>query len=189
MRQYATMAQWLFALRGGHVTFDKFYAGTYRDWERLGARLMQRWSVPDGVELADVVQELVVGVWKRLPAYDPGRGVSLKRFCVYGAMYAAKRWMNQQRNAYRRSDKSPGRFPIRSGSTGDGKLPLEDLLVDHGPRPDEATELNRMARILRQAMDPDELVRQLVGEHEGLDVFDATLAVNEVRELTGRSRS
>lgn len=183
------MAGWLRALREGHVTFERFYTGTYRDWERMGGRLMSRWQVPQGVELQDVIQELMIGAWICLPKYEPGRA-SLVRFCVYNAMDRAKRWMHQQRNALRRSDRNPGRYPSTGWDRGDGsKRPLEDLLHDPAPRPDEAVELNRLSRMLRQQLEADVLVAQLVEQFEGLDPQVATQIVQESRNPRGRSQS
>lgn len=108
------------ALRAGRVSFDGFFIQTRHEWRRLAKYLLSRWPVPDGVELDDVMQELAVAAWQFVGKYDPERGTALQRYVVYNAVDKAKKWLHKQRDAYRRDDRSPGRFAVS-----------ESKLLDH----------------------------------------------------------
>lgn len=100
-------------LRAGTLTPDLFFAQTRGEWERIATRLVGRWSVPAGVELQDVVQELMMAAWRMAPAYDESRGSSFDRYVIFNAIDKAKKWMHAQRAALRRDDRSPSRHPVR----------------------------------------------------------------------------
>ena len=51
-------------LREGQTTFAAFAASTGADWRRIAEHLYRRWWVPEGVESADVEQELLVSAWE-----------------------------------------------------------------------------------------------------------------------------
>ncbi|MDE2106022.1 MAG: hypothetical protein KGL39_52855 [Patescibacteria group bacterium] len=101
----------LVALVGGG-SFDEFYRKTLPQFTLLANHLLRRWSCPAGVEVDDVVQEMFLAVHKVLPKYDPSRGVALERYVIWNSCALAVKWIHTQRNAFRRDDKSPGRYPV-----------------------------------------------------------------------------
>lgn len=98
-------------LRAGSISFAEFARESAPVWERFGRYLMRRWKAPLGVELYDVQQELLLAGWQAIPKWDPNRGVPIDRFVIFQAIDKAKKWLHRQRNARRRDDKAPGRFP------------------------------------------------------------------------------
>lgn len=121
-------------------TFDEFYRKTLPQFTLLANHLLNRWTCPRGVEAGDVVQEMYMTVHKILPKYDPSKGVALERYIIWNSCASAVRWIHTQRNAYRRDDKAPSRFPIseseffKSKVTDDGCEGLEKFL---GAKPPE----------------------------------------------------
>lgn len=111
------------ALRDGRVSFDAFFAQTVPEWRRLAKYLLARWPVPDAVDVEDVVQELAVAAWQFVGRYDPERGTPLQRYVVYNAVDKAKKWMHQQRAAYRRDDRSPSRHALNATSLDETRDP------------------------------------------------------------------
>jgi hypothetical protein len=96
-------------LRDGEIDFDEFTRATRADWQALARHLMRRWACPEAVALEDVEQELLVGCWRAVEKFDPTRGVTLSRFCVFNAMSDAKGWIHKQRHAGHDGDKGPSR--------------------------------------------------------------------------------
>ena len=112
------MREDLLALAERRISFDVFVSRTRQQWERLGRYLLRRWAAPGGVDLDDVVQELLLGVHVALPKFNPARGVDIRRYAVYNATDKAKKWLHRQRNAYRRDDKADGRYPASFTALG-----------------------------------------------------------------------
>lgn len=106
------MNEHLMALRAGSLSFNNFEAATRRDWTLLARYLTRKWPLPAGVDDEDVRQELLLGCWQVLPNFDPSRGVSVQRYCVFNAIDRAKRWIHKQRAAKSRRDKSPSRHAL-----------------------------------------------------------------------------
>ena len=111
--------------RTGALTFAEFARESAPVWERFGRYLMRRWKAPLGVELYDVQQELLIAGWQAIDKWDPNRGVPIDRFVIFQAIDKAKKWLHRQRNARRRDDKAPGRFP--AGFTYLGCETAEDV--------------------------------------------------------------
>ena len=104
------MRQELNRLHSGEITFDQFAFQTRSEWQRLGTMLLNKWSAP-GVDLDDMVQELLIAAWLGLPKWD-GKSSRLDRFIVWNACDKAKKWLHKQRGALRREDKAPNRTPV-----------------------------------------------------------------------------
>lgn len=100
-------------LEHGSIGFDEFARETMSYWESVAAMLRARWIMPAGVEAADLRQELLLGAWLAWRAYDPTRGVPLRTHATWNALAGAKRWLNGQRNAKRRSCHAQSRVEVR----------------------------------------------------------------------------
>ena len=111
-RQF-TIARALDRLQSGETNYATFIRETERDWTKLAAYIMRRWSTPQGVELGDVVQELHVAAFRMIPRFDPAKGSSLARYVVWNAVSAAKKWVHGQRGVSRHGnpDARPSWFP------------------------------------------------------------------------------
>jgi DNA-directed RNA polymerase specialized sigma24 family protein len=103
-------------LRVGKINFDTFAQRTRPEWERMAHKLFRLFPAPDGVEPEDLVQEMMFSAWQRASDWDPKFGSDLTTYVTWSANAAAKRWLNVQRNAHRRADRSPGRFPKSESS-------------------------------------------------------------------------
>lgn len=131
------MREHLGALQRHEISFDQFVRRTRPHWRRLAARLYSRWraKLPDGVMLEDIEQELLYHAWLCVDHWEPARGRSIEDYVVFNACAKAVRWIHIQRNAYRRSEKEPSRFPAAaSAALGTvPELPYEadlDALLD-----------------------------------------------------------
>lgn len=107
----------LTAFYRGEISFTQFARLTNSSWRALATTLLRKWQAP-GVSVEDLQQELLFACSVMIPRFDAARGVSLQKFIVYNTCDKAKKWLHRQRNAYRRDDNSPGRFPISWSSLG-----------------------------------------------------------------------
>lgn len=125
----------------GDLTFDEFARATHKTWVAFSVHLLGRWKASPAVAPEDLQQELLVACWRCVPKWDPARSALLK-FVVYNCMDKAKKWLHKQRNAYRRDDKSPGRFPVALTSLGLEPYQEEKLLeiVSVAPLQEERIE-------------------------------------------------
>lgn len=102
----------------GVINFNTFERRTHTEWVKLAQHLFVRYPMPAGVELADVVQEIVMSAWRAVQSYDASRGSDLTSYVTWTAYAGARRWANEQRNSYRRGDHVPGRYPIPESHVG-----------------------------------------------------------------------
>lgn len=105
------MSERLRTLHAGETTFAAFYAATRPEWRRMALSICRRWSLPCGVMVEDVEQEMLLGAWRALGRWDPARA-SLVGFVVFSARSAASKWIHKQRGARRWDGHSPSEFPI-----------------------------------------------------------------------------
>lgn len=153
------MNELLQAVRCGRVSFALFERRTRPIWRNMAESLLRRWKGPIAVSVDDVVQELLLGVWIFVAHWEPhrrdsqGHPITLERFVVFNSMDKAKKWLHQQRNAYRRDDKSPSRiercFSSYGGRSSDDYDPEQALLdrVAEAPVAEEAIIERETARI------------------------------------------
>tara|TARA_Y100000034_G_scaffold94428_1_gene114419 strand:- start:2404 stop:3036 length:633 start_codon:yes stop_codon:yes gene_type:complete len=129
----------LMRVRADELTFGEFVCQTNTDWQRLASKLMSRWHLPPSVATEDVVQELLAACWLAIPKWEPGRGPSISKYCVFIAMASAKDWLNKQRDSKGRRDHTHSRYPIAFSmlSVGEAKvvdyvvcLPLQESVVE-----------------------------------------------------------
>ena len=99
-------------------SFDRFAKSTRSDWKRIAGYLWRRWSLPDGVEVEDVEQELLLHAWQAIRRWEDGRGPTLRSFVVWSSITGTKKWMHAQRSALRRDDRAPSRFPVSMSRLG-----------------------------------------------------------------------
>lgn len=133
----------LHAYQRGDITFGRFVVATRKTWRALATHLLGRWKAPPGVSVEDMEQELLLACWRVIPKWEPGKA-ALVRFVVYNCCDKAKKWLHKQRNAYRRDDKSPSRFPTSLAALG---------LEEH-------VEERLMAGVSTPALAEDEMVRR-----------------------------
>jgi len=103
--------------RDGDCTFAEFAEKTLSYWRRAADDLLGRWDHPAAIDCSDLIQEMLIAAWRSMERVDPTRG-DPKRYIVFAAVKAVRRWFHRQRGAYgyaRSSGKnrSPeGRYPI-----------------------------------------------------------------------------
>lgn len=138
-------------LHSGSISFETFARRSQFYWESQAAKLARRNRLPDGVELADIVQELLLHAWRHIAKHDPTKA-SFRRYIVFNACEYTSKWLNQQRNSYRRDNNAPSRHPESfssfdsDGETG-GELLSEQLMNVNATAPDLDTPLDVIARI------------------------------------------
>ncbi len=129
----------LLALRSGRMSFQSFERRTRNVWAAVAQHILRRWKGPTAVSEEDVKQELLVHVWIFVAHWKPERETSITDYVVYNAYDKAKKWLHQQRNAYRRDDNSPARFdrPISTLSLSEhAEEHIFDAVASH-PSPDD----------------------------------------------------
>jgi DNA-directed RNA polymerase specialized sigma24 family protein len=80
-------------------------------WEATARMLMRRWRCPEGVEVSDIVQELMMAAYDSLGTYDAARG-NLRSYVIFSACDRAKKWIHKQRlgsRPHRDEDRTPSR--------------------------------------------------------------------------------
>lgn len=132
------MDELLIALRCGRISFDLFERRTRPLWTALAENLLRRWRGPVAVSVDDMRQELLLGAWIFVAHWDPkqlgsdGHPIAISRYVTFNACDKAKKWLHQQRNAYRRDDKSPARLERNFSSyrrAGDEEGQVEEALL------------------------------------------------------------
>jgi hypothetical protein len=132
------MKDLLMAVRCGRISFGLFERRTRPIWRAMAESLLRRWKGPASISAEDVMQELILGAWIFVAHWSPerlgtdGKPVSIDRYVVFNSMDKAKKWLHQQRNAYRRDDRSPGRFerPFSSFQKPGSEIDAEQALLD-----------------------------------------------------------
>ena len=97
--------------RTNEYTFEEFLADTRADWGRIAKWLSGKWSLPRAVEVDDVRQELLLHAWRAMQTGDVQQS-SFRAYVFWMAISGTKRWLNGQRSALRRSDRSPSRHDV-----------------------------------------------------------------------------
>ena len=151
----------LLDLRAGKISFDTFAKATAKEWDRMGHKLYRAYrnNLPLGVEVGDIIQEMMLAAWKCALDWDPARGGDFTRYVTWSAYAIAKRWVNGQRNALKRADKAPSRFPI-----GESMFATESgfqLAADREPVEDSevAADAKRIfSRVICTLDDPHQVV-------------------------------
>lgn len=99
------------ATKRSRAAFDEFIRRTGDDWSRMARELYRRWQLPAAVQPEDVLAELLTAAWRVLPQWNP-EGRPLADFVCWNAYAQARKWINAQRDAYRRDGKNQSRHPI-----------------------------------------------------------------------------
>lgn len=116
------MDEVLIAMRTGRLSFKEFEKRTRPVWTNIARSLLRRWKGPIAVTDEDLLQELILHAWIFAGHWTPGtctangQPVTIGRYVTFNAIDKAKKWLHQQRNAYRRDDRSSGRMekPVSS---------------------------------------------------------------------------
>lgn len=151
------------------AAFAEFVRRTGDDWGRIARDLHRRWQVPAAVQPEDVLAELLMAAWRVIPHWNPG-GRALADYVCWNACARARKWINQQRDAYRRDGKNQSRHPI-----AESNLPLsladlrdgtdrrrsvydqeESAWVQEAVSMDERIDGRRLGREVAARLPPDE---------------------------------
>lgn len=99
----------LCALQKDDITFREFYARTRTEWHRMAVSLYRNWTLPPGVTIDDVEQELLFGASLAVQKWQTGRA-SLRGFVVWNAHDKALKWIHRQRGCDQHTRKGPSEF-------------------------------------------------------------------------------
>lgn len=158
------MEEALSAFSKREISFDEFARRTAADWNRLATSVYRRWHrrMPLGVTVEDLRQELLLHAWLAVGDFDATRGVALKSFVVFMAMSKTTRFINQQRNSWRRNSDAESRYPIAFGVLAEGDDAREEWLETLG-----ATEPPELERLIDERQRFEAAKR----EAEGIDLW------------------
>lgn len=96
----------------GRSSFDDFATEYDGQVTALSKWLYAKWQVPFCVSVDDIKQEVLAALAAAIVEWDETSPMSLYSYAVWCACTAAKRFINTQRCALRRSDKAPSRHPV-----------------------------------------------------------------------------
>lgn len=170
----------LLALRTGRMSMSTFKKRTHRVWLNIARSLLRRWRGPVAVDVDDVCQELLLNAWIFSGHWDSKLDVTITRFVTYNAIDKAKKWLHQQRNAYRRDDSAAARFdrPISSLNLSEY---AEEHLLDSLAVPADAEEAyaQRQALCAAALRAPDQHLPAMVALARTGDIDLAAQALKE----------
>lgn len=179
--------------------FDEFVRKTGDDWGRMARELYRRWHLPAAVQPEDVLAELLAAAWKVLPLWDP-RGRPLADYVCWNAYAQARKWLNHQRDAYRRDGKNQSRHPISESC-----LPVADLrdgtdrrrsVLDQeesawmqpGLSPEDRIDGRRLGREVAEQLPPDEAEAFMLLVEETARSGPRSPEYRAARKLSGAAR-
>ena len=141
----------LLQVHGGRLAFDEFARRSAAYWWSVARSLRGRWIVPAGVEVDDVLQELLLAAWVHVQRWDRKRGVSITRFVTWNAISDAAHWLHGQRSAHKRRGTSRSRHAICDASLD----PSEQTATAIHPQ----AEPDQMMRMIEQEALAEALAR------------------------------
>ena len=148
------------SLRDGKINFDTFSRKTRSEWEKLATKLFRRYKLPAGVDVEDLMQEMMFHAWRASAKWDPGYGSDLTRYVTWTAYAEARRWVHCQRNAHRRSDHVQGRFPMAVSHmlAEDSDWTIDEMLQVEPTEDQTSAALRNFAHISVQLQDAAESI-------------------------------
>lgn len=149
------MEEVLLAMRSGRLSFAEFERRTRPVWTNVAQKLLRSWRSPLAVSVDDVRQELIVHVWIFAGHWKKDLGVPLSRFVMFNAIDKAKKWLHQQRNAYRRDDRSPSRFDRPVSTLNLSEYAEEHLFDDIATAANQEEALTQREEMLAKAYDAE----------------------------------
>lgn len=121
----------------GELKFDRFFNAHLHMWEGIARAVMRKWKSP--AEVDDVLQEIRIRVWKKIPLFDRSRGKLWRDFLSFQARDAAKTWVHAERGANKHGTRDKNlsrRFAPVSSLAKDG----DDDRLDRWDVPVEPTQ-------------------------------------------------
>ncbi len=151
------MEEVLLAMRSGRLSFAEFERRTRPIWTNIAQHLLRRWRAPVSVSVDDVRQELIVHAWIFAGHWRKELNVTITRYVQFNAIDKAKKWLHQQRNAYRRDDRSPGRIERPVSSLNLSEYAEEHLLdaLAHEPSQEESLATRQEVLALAKRASPE----------------------------------
>jgi len=150
-RKPLTLDGALHRLREGQLSFTDFATYTHNHWHRLAVHLYRRWKPPTGVDVEDVLQEVLLAAWQFVGTWDPEREVSLERYVVWNASDKAKKQLHKLRGAKLSgsSDRNPSRAEALT-TNGDCLVEVSEDKLDE--RYGRAVDLARSAETVAEGL-------------------------------------
>lgn len=145
------MDEVLLAMRSGRLAFAEYERRTSPIWTNIAQHLLRRWRGPLAVSVDDVRQELILHSWIFAGHWRKELNVSISRYVQFNAIDKAKKWLHQQRNAYRRDDRSPGRIERPISSLNLSEYAEEHLLDSMAHEPSQEESLATRQEVLALA--------------------------------------
>lgn len=188
------------ATRNARAAFDEFVRRTGDDWGRMARDLYRRWQLPAAVQPEDVLAELLTAAWRVLPAWDPDLR-PLADYVCWNAYAATRKWINAQRDAYRRDGKNQSRHPIAEShlpGTADGRDATDrrrsvldqerSAWAGEVLSPEERIDGRRVGRQVAETLPPDEAEAFLLLVEETARPGPRSPEYRAARKLTGAAR-
>lgn len=187
------------ATQMARAAFNEFVRRTGDDWGRMARELYRRWQVPAAVQPEDVLAELLTAVWSVLPEWDPDQR-PLADYVCWNAYARARKWINKQRDAYRRDGKNQSRHPIaecnlppaNSRDGTDRRRSVidqeESVWLQESLSPEERVDGRRLGRELLGELPPDEAEAFLLLVEETARPGPKSPEYRAARKLSGATR-
>lgn len=98
--------------------WDAFLDGNARQLRDIARSIYRRWVTPEGVQVDDVEQEVLLAAWRAFEAWRSDGGMTLRAYVFCSARHAAKYWVHKQRSSLGYRGDAPSRAPLAFSSFG-----------------------------------------------------------------------
>lgn len=142
----------------GEIDFPAFLAETSGEWEKMAAKILRRWRVPEHVlPLDDAKQEMMLGVVTARGSFNPARG-EVGAWVSWVANDLTKKLAHKARGAGRHGNpgRRPSRIPVlfstienEAGYDGPAGPEAVEAALSRGGRRSEPTQERDTERRLR----------------------------------------
>jgi hypothetical protein len=174
--------------RAKEISTNVFFRKTDAMWERLTTYILRRWKSPSWYGREEVKQELMMGVWKAIGDFLPGRNVDIGRYVLWNAVDDAKCRLHKARgaNMHRRRDHETSlachvERTFTAFTRGDEAREVT-LEARHSMPPNQEACIAIQAAMAVCERDFERFVVQILAA--GGDLVDAAKAVQNVHHMT-----
>lgn len=134
-------------------SFDEFIGATSVRWRRMAGTLWRRYRtmIPKSwYELADVYQDILLGVWIAYGQYDATRGVSLENYVAWGAKRFAVKRILKESGVEQHRRLGGARFDIAAAFVGEWVFDALQHIEDVEDRSDLRTAAEMVCSNMRE---------------------------------------
>ena len=166
--------------RDGQIDFITLERTLAPDLDRFARHVYRFWPLPPAVSVEDLRQEMLIELWRALKKFEPGKGPTLRAYCVWCMIARARKYAMGQRGY-------PGR------KAGDGKRQSRHMLCAAGLSTEER-EFDPADRLVEDATQDDRIearqayeqrIRMMPDHAEAVGLVALVEAGGDVNEAAG----